>query len=103
MSDFLDFASAGLQEAINNFGSAFVWNATTYYGVQSDDAATFDLEAGGFVADGNFSLHCIKSDFDTLPEIGAEITVDSVPYRIARIVTSDADPGVEFVCTGVNK
>src|ERR1700722_5852888 len=101
--DFTDFASAGLLEAINQFGTPYIWNSQTYYGVQADDAATFDLEAGGFLHDDFFSLHCVKTDFGTLPAIGAEITLASTQYRITRIVTSDADPGVEFVCSGINK
>src|SRR5258706_189873 len=103
MSDFSDFASAGLQDAINQFGTSFVWNAVTYYGVQSDDQISFDLEAGGFKSGANFSLHCIKADFVTLPAIGNEITLDSKQYRIVDIQTSDQDPGVEFRCKGVSE
>lgn len=100
---FESFAKAGLQNAINQFGTAFTWQSDTYYGVQSDNGATFDLEAGGFSTDANFSLHCLKDDFETLPVIGDEITLESKAYRITKVNTSEKDPGIELVCEGVSK
>lgn len=100
---FQSYAKAGLQKAINIMGTPFVWDSVTYYGVQSDNGATFDLEAGGFLADANFEMHCLKDDFETMPVIGDEITVEAKQYRIARIATSQQDPGFALACESVNK
>lgn len=58
---------------------------------------------GGFLADFDVIYTVLKSDWTTLPAIGAQLTTNSVTYRIENIVTSQNDPGMVLACIGVNK
>ena len=91
--------SAGLDVAIAAFGVAFTYKGTTYYGVQADNDYTLELTAGGFRTDYQFSLHCRKADFSTLPEPGETLTRAGKLFRFVHVITSEGDPGVRYNCT----
>lgn len=103
-TSFENFARQGLQAALDCVGITFAYQGENYTAVQSDDTLTMPLDAGGFLTDYAFTLHCDKSDFDdTLPSVGATVTLDSKTYRILRVTTSAGDPGIAIDCGTTNK
>jgi len=98
-ANFDNAVAAGLDVAINAFGTPFTYNSHTYTGIQTDNDFTLDLVAGGFKSDYRFSLHCRKADFTTLPQPGETLTLGGTLFRFVHVITSADDPGLRFDCT----
>jgi hypothetical protein len=104
----MSFESEGqsdLRAMIEEFGSTWTWEGNEYDGVQGDKTSSTSLEVAGFEEDITFPVHFVKEDFDgTYPESGDTITgPDSVNYRILKVTTSEADPGLQIECGSIDK
>ena len=85
--------SCTLRMPVNNDGTD-AFGATDYDCIQAPSPDTLTLVAGGFLNDYQFSVTCLKDDFNTLPIAG---TLFLRFGRVSRVlIVQDGTPGVDI-------
>lgn len=82
-----DFTSL-LEEA----GADITWKGRTYRALIGDPNVQVDLQSGGFLPQGNFTVKLLRSQLETMPEHGEVITLDGKPYAITAISHKPGHP-----------
>jgi len=82
-----DFASL-LEET----GVDIIWQGRSYPALIGDPNVQVDLQSGGFLPQGNFSVKLLRGHLETMPEHGEVIILDGKPYAITAISHKPGHP-----------
>jgi len=82
-----DFASL-----LDETGVDIIWQNRTYRALIGDPNVQVDLQSGGFLPQGNFTVKLLRSQLETMPEHGEVITLDGKPYAITAISHKPGHP-----------
>lgn len=85
-------------KVLSHVGHTVTWKENTYTAAVADPTVEADLEAGGFMLDGDFILKIPRADFNDgdgpFPAVNDQVGVDGHIYK----VTSDRQkPGSAFI------
>ena len=84
--------AADAAEVFREFGKPVGINDRTIMALVSEPTETVSLEAGGFVAEGNFTVKLLRSSLDAAPEIGATLLFAGQNFRIVRTANRPPHP-----------
>jgi len=73
-------------------GVDITWQGRTYRALIGDPSVQVDLQAGGFLPQGNFTVKLLRSSLETMPEHGEVIILDGKPYAITAISHKPGHP-----------
>ena len=88
--------AADFPSILEENGVDITWQGRNYRALIGDPNVQVDLQSGGFLPQGNFSVKLLRSALETMPEHGDVITLDGKPYAITSISHKPGHPIVTF-------
>ena len=93
-----DEKAADLAGVLDEVGEPVTWNGRMFRALVSDPAIGENLEIGGFVGVGDFTIKIARAAFGKqLPKLGDVVGFEGGQFRIARITNHPQYPLIVLV------
>lgn len=93
-----DEVAADAAEIIAEIGEVVTWKGTDYPALVSDPTMGEDLNLGGFVSSGDFTIKIMRSSLGSaVPQLGDILEYEGGKYRVVRSTNHARYPMVVLV------
>ena len=90
--------AADLAGVLDEVGEPVIWNGRTFRALVSDPAIGENLELGGFIGTGDFTIKIPRVAFGVrLPKLGEVVGFEGGQFRIGRITNHPQYPLIVLV------
>ena len=91
-----DEIAADFASILEENGVGITWQGRSYRALIGDPNVQVDLQVGGLMPQGDFTVKLLRSQLETMPEHGEVIILDGKPYAITAISHKPGHPIITF-------
>ncbi len=93
-----DEKAADLVEVLTEIGECVTWKGRRFRALVSEPTISEDLNLGGFIPTGDFTIKILRSDFrGDQPALGDQIGYEGDNYRVSRLTNHPLYPMLVLV------